>query len=790
MGRANIAIGVDGNLLVTNANSNLPVMRFSPVTGQDLGDFIPLGSGGLVAAGQIAFGPDGNLYVASIRGDDRILRFNGTTGDFIDAFISLPSHRSIYMSGYGPPAILFGPDGDVYLTDQGNNGHPPGHSVMRFDGTSGAYKGEFVTPGSGGLLDPIGMAWGPDGHLYVASAYSDEVLRYDGATGYFIDRFIPAGRGGLDGCWELVFTSTLEPSLAGWTLYLDNNRNGQLDFGERYTTTDAQGNYVFTDVAPGTYLVAQDGQPRWAQTVPTEGGYTVTVADGQIVTGVDFGNQQLTPDAKGEFRGTIFNDLDGNGITDGSEYLQGIPGRSLVIYLDQNQNGRRDPDERFLTVSDDVDPDPASPTYNFTDLDPGTYTVALERVSGWRQTTTGGIVNTPPLYAIGNGIGDNSSNLYRVDDYAASPRAVSVGETGVLLHNLAVDPISGQAYAISSADLYVVDVETGAATLIGPTGVGMLTVLAFSLGTLYAMGSADQTLYRINPATGAAIAVFNTGYSSTGDLAFDTDGSLYLTTGSQLVRLDVAHSQAKLVGDHGVSGMVGLGLDYTGGFIGLQGSDADGTARLYTIHKSTGAATLIGDVTDATAYGAAGLSFDAPRIVSAANLRTYQITITGNEVIFGVDFGIVQDGSTNHSPVFTSTAPNGATVNQLFRYDAKATDADKDLLTFALDVKPAGMVVVPTNGIVIWTPSINQIGTHDVTLRVQDGYGGVAFQSFRVTVNATNAVPVITSVPKGPAVVDLPWRYQVTARMPTVTQSRSFWMPNRQECRSIPTVGL
>ena len=179
--------------------------------------------------------------------------------------------------------------------------------------------------------------------------------------------------------------------------------------------------------------------------MPAASGYTVTVADGQIVTGVDFGNQQLTPDAKGEFRGTIFNDLDGNGITNGNEYLQDISGRSLVVYLDQNQNGRRDSDEKFLTVSDDVDPDPASPTYNFTDLDPGTYTVALERASGWRQTTTGGIVNTPPLYAVGNGIGDNSSNLYQIDDYASSPQAVSVGETGVLLRDIAVDPISGRS---------------------------------------------------------------------------------------------------------------------------------------------------------------------------------------------------------------------------------------------------------------------------------------------------------------------------------------------------------
>ena len=107
-----IVFGKDGNILVTNGNFVGPVMRFNRVTGAYMGDFIPLGSGGRLAAGEIAFGPDGNLSIASIRGDDRILQFDGTTGAFIETFITLPPHRSAYMSTYGPPDILFGPDGD------------------------------------------------------------------------------------------------------------------------------------------------------------------------------------------------------------------------------------------------------------------------------------------------------------------------------------------------------------------------------------------------------------------------------------------------------------------------------------------------------------------------------------------------------------------------------------------------------------------------------------------------------------------------------------------------------
>ena len=67
------------------------------------------------------------------------------------------------------------------------------NSVMRFDGQTGAFLGNFVAPGSGGLGDPQGIAFGPDGNLYVASNSSNNILRYDGQTGAFIDVFVTPG---------------------------------------------------------------------------------------------------------------------------------------------------------------------------------------------------------------------------------------------------------------------------------------------------------------------------------------------------------------------------------------------------------------------------------------------------------------------------------------------------------------------------------------------------------------------------------------------------------------------
>ena len=59
-----------------------------------------------------------------------------------------------------------------------------------------------------------------------------------------------------------------EPGLAGWTIYLDLDSDGELDGGEPTTTTAADGSYAFTDLLAGTYSVAQVVAFGWEQTAP------------------------------------------------------------------------------------------------------------------------------------------------------------------------------------------------------------------------------------------------------------------------------------------------------------------------------------------------------------------------------------------------------------------------------------------------------------------------------------------------------------------------------------------
>ena len=73
--------------------------------------------------------------------------------------------------------------------------------VLAYDATTGSFRGVFAD--TGGLDNPIGITFGPDGHLYVASSDSGRIVRYHGQTGAWIDTF--ADDGPLSGARHLNF---------------------------------------------------------------------------------------------------------------------------------------------------------------------------------------------------------------------------------------------------------------------------------------------------------------------------------------------------------------------------------------------------------------------------------------------------------------------------------------------------------------------------------------------------------------------------------------------------------
>jgi RHS repeat-associated protein len=273
-----VAFGPDGNLYVSGFFSN-NVVRYDANTGAPLGVFAS--GGGIQNATTIVFGPDGNLYEGGFSSSN-VARFDGHTGAFLGDFVP-----SGYGGLSGTDGLAFGPDGNLYVTSRFTN------SILKYDGHSGTFLGTFAS--GNGLGNPFGITFGPDGNLYVNNRDSNRVLRFDGHTGAFLGTF--ASGGGLDRPSYLLFVPPgQEPGLPGWTVYLDQNNNGQLDPGEPSTVTDANGRYFFKNLAPGTYTVREQPQTGWVQTQPASISYTLTVSAGQVGTGNDFGNR-TTADA-------------------------------------------------------------------------------------------------------------------------------------------------------------------------------------------------------------------------------------------------------------------------------------------------------------------------------------------------------------------------------------------------------------------------------------------------------------------------------------------------------------
>src|SRR5690349_23363096 len=77
------------------------------------------------------------------------------------------------------------------------------HSVNLYNAGTGVMIDQMIPQGTGGLLNPNSMAYGPDGNLYVTD--TTNVLRFNGLTGAFLDVFIPAHSGGLDSPAGLAF---------------------------------------------------------------------------------------------------------------------------------------------------------------------------------------------------------------------------------------------------------------------------------------------------------------------------------------------------------------------------------------------------------------------------------------------------------------------------------------------------------------------------------------------------------------------------------------------------------
>ena len=138
-----VAFDSAGNMYVVSGSAE--VLKSAGGTGA-LADFVAQQSGGLTNPIALMFGPDGKLYVLDGTTDD-VYRYN-SNGSFDEIFAQFPELQ--------PADLAFGPDGDLYVS--GDNVFEGTNVVVRVTAT-GADDGTLISDFGSKLMNPRFMAF-------------------------------------------------------------------------------------------------------------------------------------------------------------------------------------------------------------------------------------------------------------------------------------------------------------------------------------------------------------------------------------------------------------------------------------------------------------------------------------------------------------------------------------------------------------------------------------------------------------------------------------------------------
>ncbi|MES2790039.1 MAG: putative Ig domain-containing protein [Planctomycetota bacterium] len=121
----------------------------------------------------------------------------------------------------------------------------------------------------------------------------------------------------------------------------------------------------------------------------------------------------------------------------------------------------------------------------------------------------------------------------------------------------------------------------------------------------------------------------------------------------------------------------------------------------------------------------------------------------------------------NRAPIFQSAPLTQVSSSASYEYQPAAFDLDGDNLTWSLDQSPGSMSINTATGAVTWASATT--GNHPITIKADDGNGGIAYQSFVLSVGSVSTnlgAPILRSTPPITAAVDVLYAYQVWADDP------------------------
>ncbi|MCT7981582.1 putative Ig domain-containing protein, partial [Laspinema olomoucense] len=174
----------------------------------------------------------------------------------------------------------------------------------------------------------------------------------------------------------------------------------------------------------------------------------------------------------------------------------------------------------------------------------------------------------------------------------------------------------------------------------------------------------------------------------------------------------------------------------------IEATDADNDALIYQPISVPNGMTL--DVNTGE------LHWDSP------TFGTHQIVVGVNDGRLGAAQGFTLTVQNDLPPVFnTNKPPTVAIPNRLFSYDIQATDPNGTTLTYRLDDASTALgITVDKLGRLRWTPTVENVGTHAITIEVMDELGTTATQTFNLEVSSDTISPLVQVLPSGVFIVD------------------------------------
>ena len=162
--------------------------------------------------------------------------------------------------------------------------------------------------------------------------------------------------------------------------------------GQKTTKTDANGDFTFTDLTPGTYTVKVNLPAHWHYTTSNATGQRVTLQPGALADPIEFGQTNAAT-----VSGSVFLDANKNGKREARE--QGLA--DWIVTL--TANGSSVPS--FTTTTD------AKGNYSFTGIPVGIYQIGIVEAAGYSPSGKAKVAYPLPLPAWCPGKNFSPSNL-------------------------------------------------------------------------------------------------------------------------------------------------------------------------------------------------------------------------------------------------------------------------------------------------------------------------------------------------------------------------------------------